>query len=479
MILLPMAESIQALAQEKTSRSLLVRCNKSEIALHISTDLWMTAERVRDDFRLHHSRENETEEWNELEVLLNLISHSLQYAPYHMDDFPVRNFLKQLFLVLHVKFLECQNPHACLKKRLSNMELSEALRIYYDVHAILKKNGDLDGLAPITKPILLEEVEKGRASLLAIFGGQGNTDSLLEELVELEKTYHPIVRPFLEAVTPPLLHAADDLEAKEYLSKGLNVLQWIDRPECRPSQEYLASAAISLPLVGLIQLANFHVMCSLLGSVPVDFVKQFSGTTGHSQGIISAAVISLSKTYDDFIANVATALQLLFSIGFRAMQAFPRTTLDPRITIDCQNNGEGVPSPMLAITNLPYKVLESKVNAANELLPQQEKITISLQNGPRAFVCSGPPKSLYGLCLVLRKLKATPGKDQSKVPFSERKLTFSIKFLPISSPFHCSLLNSALDRIMDDVQLKRLLLKGQKFQIPVIATDLGKSFVLK
>lgn len=473
MLRFPSPESIKALTQDKTSRSLLIRGQKSEIVLHVGTELWVTAERIRDDFRLGLTREGVLESWNEIEVLLVFIRHALQYAPYHTPEFPVRLFLKQLFLLLHVKFLECCEPHSCMLEKLDTMELHESLRIYYDLVWILKDSGELKGITPPSPPALIREVQEGRAKLLAVFGGQGNTDHLLEELIQLESTYNPICRPFIKAISATLINVADDEEAKEYMSKGFDVLRWIDEAGARPPKEYLFSAAVSLPLVGLIQITNYYVMCKIMDISPGEFSSKFSGTTGHSQGIVAAAVISRSRTEDELIANTQHALQILFWIGLRAMQAFPQATLDPKIENDCLQNGEGAPTPMLAVTNLSFQELSQQVETSNKFLSESEKIEISLRNGPRAFVCSGPPRSLYGLNLLLRKNKAASGMDQAKIPFSERKLKFQTKFLPISSPFHCLLLKPAVDSIMKDVQRNKLRFVGSDFQIPVIATDNG------
>jgi fatty acid synthase subunit alpha len=57
---------------------------------------------------------------------------------------------------------------------------------------------------------------------------------------------------------------------------------------------------------------------------------------------------------------------------------------------------------------------------------------VSLHNGLRTFVVNGPACSLYGLVTSLRALTAL---DQSKIPFSQRKLVFSVRVLVVGVPY--------------------------------------------
>ncbi len=195
---------------------------------------------------------------------------------------------------------------------------------------------------------------------------------------------------------------------------------------------------------------------------------------GHSQGIVAAAVVALSSTEAELVQNTTKALQALFWMGVRAQQAYPETTLSPTILADSLAHAEGRPTPMLAVFNMTLKDLQTQVDVSNRFLAANAKIEISLHNGPRAYVCSGPPKSLYGLNLLLRKIKAPETLNQTKIPFSKRKLKFSTKFLPITSPFHCSYLEPAVDLIAQDISRLGLNFDSKRsFGIPVISTHDG------
>jgi malonyl CoA-acyl carrier protein transacylase len=174
------------------------------------------------------------------------------------------------------------------------------------------------------------------------------------------------------------------------------------------------------------------------------------------------------------LVNTEKALGFLFWMGTRAQQAFPPTTLNPTILEDSLNNNEGTPTPMLAVTGLRESQVLKHLEATNAHLGPDRQIEITLLNGPRSFVCTGPPQSLYGLNLSLRKLKAPTGLDQSRIPFSQRKIKFSSRFLPITAPFHSSYLQTAVDTLLRDVERYQLHHDAKDLKIPVYATDSGK-----
>ncbi|KAG1241907.1 hypothetical protein G6F68_016449 [Rhizopus microsporus] len=111
-------------------------------------------------------------------------------------------------------------------------------------------------------------------------------------------------------------------------------------------------------------------------------------TTGHSQGVISSAVISASSTEEEFIQNAEKALGLLFWIGTRAQQVFPPTTLNPAVLEDSIDNNEGNPTPMLAITGLRESQVLKHLEETNSHLAPERQIEVTLHNGPRSFVCT-------------------------------------------------------------------------------------------
>ena len=129
---------------------------------------------------------------------------------------------------------------------------------------------------------------------------------------------------------------------------------------------------------------------------------------------------------------------------------------------------------MLSISGLREDQVLKHLDATNAHLAPDRQIQITLFNGPRSFVCTGPPQSLYGLNLSLRKLKAPTGLEQSRVPFSQRKIKFSSRFLPITAPFHSNYLEQASDILKEDIKRGNLAFDAKDLKVPVFATDSGK-----
>src|SRR6185369_12349213 len=103
---------------------------------------------------------------------------------------------------------------------------------------------------------LFQAAERGDAGLFAQFGGQAN--SYFGELRSIYQTY-PQARPLIEVAAKALQSQVESPEARAqgFHSDGLDILKWIQDPEAAPSDKYLASSAVSQPLIGLTQLAHY------------------------------------------------------------------------------------------------------------------------------------------------------------------------------------------------------------------------------
>jgi fatty acid synthase subunit beta, fungi type len=123
---------------------------------------------------------------------------------------------------------------------------------------------------------LLRAVTAEDARTFLIFGGQGY-EEYFEELTSLYNTYSVLVGEFVQHMASHLLELSRNEEARKVYGKGLDVMSWIMAPGDRPDAEYLSSAPVSLPCVGLVQLALYAVTCRVLGKHPGDLCKYFSG----------------------------------------------------------------------------------------------------------------------------------------------------------------------------------------------------------
>ncbi|KAI9367410.1 acyl transferase domain-containing protein [Aspergillus egyptiacus] len=325
-----------------------------------------------------------------------------------------------------------------------------------------------------TKPYdsaLFRAASDEKASIYSVFGGQGNIEEYFDELREVYRTYTSFVDDLITSSAELLQSLSREPDAIKLYPKGLNVMQWLQEPDTQPDIDYLVSAPVSLPLIGLVQLAHFAVTCKVLGKEPGDILERISGTTGHSQGVVTAAAIASATTWESFQKAAANALTMLFWIGLRSQQAYPRTSIAPSVLQDSVENGEGTPTPMLSIRDLPRSAVQEHIDMTNQHLPEDRHISISLVNSARNFVVTGPPLSLYGLNLRLRKVKAPTGLDQNRVPYTQRKVRFVNRFLPITAPFHSQYLYSAFDRIMED--LEDVKISPKSLAIAVYGTKTG------
>ncbi|KAL2836218.1 acyl transferase domain-containing protein [Aspergillus pseudoustus] len=403
------------------------------------------------------------------ELVARYIGHAAREVEEGEDDAPGTNqdVLKLVLNEFERAFMRGNDVHA-VAATLPGITAKKALVVeaYYAGRAAAGRP---------TKPYesaLFRAASDEKASIYSVFGGQGNIEEYFDELREVYNTYTSFVDDLISSSAELLQSLSREPDANKLYPKGLNVMQWLQEPDTQPDVDYLVSAPVSLPLIGLVQLAHFAVTCKVLGKEPGDILERLSGTTGHSQGIVTAAAIASSTSWESFRKAAANALTMLFWIGLRSQQAYPRTSIAPSVLQDSIENGEGTPTPMLSIRDLPKAAVQEHIDMTNQHLPEDRHISISLINSARNFVVTGPPLSLYGLNLRLRKVKAPTGLDQNRVPYTQRKVRFVNRFLPITAPFHSQYLYAAFDRIMED--LEDVEIAPKSLTIPVFGTKTGE-----
>ncbi|KAJ1969223.1 fatty acid synthase alpha subunit Lsd1, partial [Dispira parvispora] len=494
-------------------RPLVLKHDNTEISILIPGACWAPAEQLREQFLLSlastpaesqtaEGGEGDEEELTPLELVAQFLKFSVTRAAAVPADSAdgffevvrlVFAFLRQRFLngnEVHVVATESLPTEAAVKTVVNayltaltalraratprRAEESPEQSSAETSHEISSEMGiEEDTILSAGSAALFQMADEGRARLFAIFGGQGTSIDFFKETHDLFATYEPLVRPFVERMAKVLRRYAASSGTDTIHSKGFDVLTWLDRPSTQPDDEYLVSAPVSPALIGLTQLMHYVVMCRVLDLTPGQVRRNFVAATGHSQGIVAATVIAASDSWESFYTNAERGLGLLFWMGTRSQQVYPATTLNPVILQDSLSNNEGTPSPMLGITHLRYADVVQHVELTNSHLPEDRHIKIALVNGPRSCVCTGPPQSLYGLNLRLRKLKAPSDADQSRVPFSKRRLKITSRFLPVTVPFHSQYLLAATDLIAKDIEQYQLHFDGQSMAIPVLASDTG------
>ena len=369
-------------------------------------------------------------------------------------------------------YLATKDIHS-LTSTFDNDTRKAVLTAYFLATAALKAR-EID-TSPKQESALLAAALSKKASVFALFGGQGTNEVYFDELQNLYDIYKPFVAPFVQTLTEEVLAPlVAEEEGSTHYTFGLDVVSWLSGAAARPAVPYLASVPISFPLIGLTQLVQYLVVCHVANLTPGELRSRLSGATGHSQGIVSAVVIAASGSFKEFADNSHKAIKWLFYSGLRGQEAFPVTSVEPSIVQDAIVGGEGTPSPMLSVAGLTFKELQPHVSKTNRHLPANSQLNVSLHNGPKTFVMTGPPKALFGLVTSLRKIRAQSGLDQSKTPFSQRKPVFSTRFLLVGVPYHSEYLDGVTDTVEEDLEDEELW-DAKDLKIPVYNTEDGIS----
>lgn len=452
-------------------RPLVIKRNGVETTITIPILQWPQAESLRDTLP-DLPTVTEDQEFTEIELTTQILSYALSRVTQD-TAFESLPFVTTVFSHFQHQFLRHHNIHRVVRD-MPTAAQSYVLKTYYAVLTALRKQGLVSREEFLPAPsALMSAVDAGKARLFAVFGGQGNVDEYFDELVSINASYEALIKPFLVQSGLTLAQHSTSTEAQRIYCPKIDILDWLEKPHTRPSTDALLAASVSLPVIGLVQLLNYWVTMKVLDKTPSDFRTYMQGATGHSQGIISAVVISASDTDKEFVENTQKALGLLFWIGARCQAACPTTTVNPNILEDSIESSEGVPTPMLSIVGLRLIEVQKQVDATNVHLPEHKKICLSLINGPRAIICTGTPQSLYGLNVALRKLKADLTVDQTRVPHSQRRIRFSSRFLPVMVPFHSQSLSGVASLLDEDVKSRGLSFDNAKLGIPVYNTNTG------
>ena len=320
---------------------------------------------------------------------------------------------------------------------------------------------------------LFTAAAEGRARIYTAFGGQGAVNPLcLKVLKDLFFLYQPFLQPLIEATAPVIEQLSRSPRTRGfYQGRQLTLQKWLEDPESAPSDDFLATTAVSLPLIGLISLSHYCITCRILDKTPGELRSRLSGVTGHSQGLIIAACVAQSESWDSFIQNAKLAVEILFWLGYESNNGAPRSPISSALIKDSLENNEGRPSCMLSVRGLKRYEIESVIANCNKGLDHDENVYLALVNARDNFMVSGPARSLIGLNRHLRKIKASDDLDQSRVPFNQRKPNIVHTFLPISAPFHSPYLEDAANIIKHALSSKSI--DVQELKIPVINTMNG------
>ncbi|KAG8968299.1 3-oxoacyl-[acyl-carrier-protein] synthase [Tulasnella sp. 419] len=465
-------------------RPLTIQSGSTRISIPVSSKCndWIAAEVMREQFTQSFTStivvEAEDTASSSKEPSVELFSSFIGFVATHIDSDEEPAFRLQL-LISSLKeftdqFLGSSDIHTLVASFESSLR-ALVLSNYYQALSTLEKRVSEDSIPRPPSSALLTATKDGKASIYALFGGQGTNEVYLDELQSLFNIYKPYVEELVQVASQELQELADkaDLDGHTFYSHGLNVISWLDGSIPRPPLEYIASIPVSFPLIGLTQLVQYLVAVRVANMTPGEFRSLVSGATGHSQGIVSAVAIAASDSLESYISNCSKALKWLFYSGLRGQEAFPVLAVEPSIVADAIEGGEGNPTTMLNVSGLSLSVLEKHIKTTNSHLPANSQIGISLYNGPKTFVVTGPARALYGLATALRKIKAPAGADQSKIPYSQRKAAFSVRFLVVGVPYHSQYLTEASEKVCETDLKGEELWQPEDLQIAVYHTESG------
>lgn len=396
------------------------------------------------------------------------VTLGLQFIQFLSENRISIDLSKTVLRAFRLQFLYFTDIHTILAEIPDFLQVKkQALRTYYAA-----RSQSLLSLESVDSALFIA-AERGSASLYAVFGGQGaNNPKCFSDLRDLNFQFQPLLADLIDVINPILRQLSRLPQTRAYYHPHfLDLTTWLQDIKASPDEDTLATAAFSFPIIGLTSLARFHVTCKILNKSPGDIRSCFRGLTGHSQGLVVAAAIAESGSWDSFYENAKIAVEILLWIGFECEHVAPRCSLSAAAISDSLDHGEGRPTSMLSVRNLSLSQLEAVIEKCNHNLHAEEKVHIGLTNARDSFVIAGPAKTLHGLNLYLRDIKADSAQDQSRIPFSRRKPVVEHQFLPINAPFHTPHLEDAAKKIMLHVANK-VFVKGDT-TTPVHHTKTG------
>jgi fatty acid synthase, bacteria type len=299
-----------------------------------------------------------------------------------------------------------------------------------------------DETSPIRHLINAGDVQVGLT-----FAGQAQ-----DYIQDLERLYQiPESRLVIEAGCAALLDEYNESANLVGLHPlGVNAISWIVDPSTRPNNDYLASSAVSQPLIFLTQMAQFAALSRI--GLESDRIKEWcKATTGHSQGIMAAVVASEGLKAKALAKRSATITRYMLWQGIEMQVAF-----GPALA-------EG--HAMAAISGLDLEVVESHLEGTN--------VCVSLHNAFRRLVISGHPEEIE---FVLTKIDglyqhANKAFEDGK---SSRPAQPLIERLSVSAPFHSSLVAGCMPALRDRMKQLDLSFTSKESIIPVIRYETGK-----
>ncbi|KAJ1956310.1 fatty acid synthase alpha subunit Lsd1, partial [Dipsacomyces acuminosporus] len=317
----------------------------------------------------------------------------------------------------NARFLKERNIHVFVDEHgLDDIQAQTVVRAYLATDAILNicaKRSELD-------PVLFFSKE---FCSIAAFGGQGGMDDYFRETQAIYTTYHPLVAEFVQQMSEFLSVECSKPQLARLYKQGMDVVRWLTMPTSVPDQQYLLSIPVCIPMVGLTQLMLVMATYKTLGITPGQLASSFKATGASSR---SAQPDGLT------------------------------------------------PTQMVAVIKLTRTQVEDAISGYNSCqISDEMKVHLSLVNTSTLFVVSGASRATAAFVNFLKKNYDMEGLDQTRISYSMRKPSVSIKYLSIKAPYHCSLLADACDRACKYAAEQGWSLSAGDMRVAVRACDDG------
>ncbi|MEQ9366514.1 MAG: hypothetical protein RIF32_19895 [Leptospirales bacterium] len=289
-------------------------------------------------------------------------------------------------------------------------------------------------------PRLRRRAETGETRFLIQFGGQGN--SFLPELRRLYAEDQEVLAPFFEMCFDVLrdVQARDLVRDREVRKRcypfGFELRDWL-RGRDAPPPETLFECPISFPGTTILQLALLYRIAR--SGYPLEALGCSTiAATGHSQGVLAAAVFALAAGDGGTSDPLANYLRICydwlvwFSVAGvyikREYQPPPIPTNDLEFSLAAD---ERAPSPMAVVFGARTEELQAWIDAwaaqkpgSGETSRSDAKagVAIALVNSPTVNVLAGHPVDLCRFRrLYLREFT---------------RFDYDWEYLAVSAPFH-------------------------------------------
>ncbi|KAJ2695821.1 fatty acid synthase alpha subunit Lsd1, partial [Coemansia sp. IMI 203386] len=288
---------------------------------------------------------------------------------------------------------------------------------------------------------------------MAIFGGNTGSTSYLDQARWMVNVYGPLIFDYVVQMSEFLNAESMGNHLVNVYGNGLAFHKWIAEPESMPEHEYLTSSPVSMPLIGLVQLMQLMVLYKTFNVSPGDLACRFNVATGHSQGIISAVLLStLTDDEESFVSGSKKALGLWMLIGALPQLAFPYYCLIDRRGNGFSKNTDAEPTPMVSVQGLTKLQLTKIIDDFNA--GGSSHIQLAVTNTVNRFIVAAKTEHAFMFARYAKSLSAAPGEDQTKLPLALRKPVISVDFLGMTVPYHCDLLTESVKGIYAIAQEK-------------------------